>query len=323
MYAVSHHPGRPQPRHLDHPKPGPPRCVPCGLCWDNREEQSQHVKSDFHRYNLKRRVAGLEPALESDFNLKMSILASTGPELTQVIGGPKMPRRKRLLKKHKGDRMQNANVLLETGKDMPESTRQGRDESEGGNSSEDQDDVGEDEASECDPYEDTQCLFDGNTYGSFDDNLEAMRAQYSLMVPDEQYCLDLREFLRYLGAKVYEGHLCLWCNRQFRSTLAVQNHMLDKGHQRIGCHLDEQIEEYALFFDYSTSYLELNLPEEIKRKLVAIANGEELLELTDVEDEAEQTEVERPRWKRRNRPRWKRPRWKRRNRPRQKRPSSA
>lgn len=42
----------------------------CSLChssFTNVQEQRQHVKSDFHKYNLKQRIKGLNPVSEADF----------------------------------------------------------------------------------------------------------------------------------------------------------------------------------------------------------------------------------------------------------------
>eukprot|EP01056_Protomagalhaensia_sp_Gyna25_P002518 Protomagalhaensia_sp_Gyna_25__2517@NODE_2419_length_1097_cov_70_379962_g1416_i1_p1_GENE_NODE_2419_length_1097_cov_70_379962_g1416_i1NODE_2419_length_1097_cov_70_379962_g1416_i1_p1_ORF_typecomplete_len202_score51_00TFIIA/PF03153_13/0_047_NODE_2419_length_1097_cov_70_379962_g1416_i1323928 len=39
------------------------------------------------------------------------------------------------------------------------------------------------------------------------------------------------------------------------------------GHRRIGVHLEEQAEEYEGFYDYSTSYKELHLPEKVLQQL--------------------------------------------------------
>ena len=50
--------------------------------------------------------------------------------------------------------------------------------------------------------------------------------------------------------------MCLWCNekaRNFRSSSAVQKHMIDKGHCKL-LHEGDAIAEFADFYDYSSSY---------------------------------------------------------------------
>ena len=52
--------------------------------------------------------------------------------------------------------------------------------------------------------------------------------------------------------------MCLWCNekgRSFRSSSAVQKHMIDKGHCKL-LHEGDSIAEFADFYDYSSSYPE-------------------------------------------------------------------
>jgi Bacteroidetes VLRF1 release factor len=75
-----------QPLHVEHVEPERPISEPqtdenlqnlatatatsCSLCrssFANVQEQRQHVKSDFHKYNLKQRIKGLNPVSEADF----------------------------------------------------------------------------------------------------------------------------------------------------------------------------------------------------------------------------------------------------------------
>jgi pre-60S factor REI1 len=55
-----------------------------------------------------------------------------------------------------------------------------------------------------------------------------MSEAHSFFVPDLDYVTDLEGLLTYLGAKVGQGRMCLWCNDKktaFRSVDAVQKHM--------------------------------------------------------------------------------------------------
>ena len=56
----------------------------------------------------------------------------------------------------------------------------------------------------------------------------------------------------FLGQKVGEGHVCIWCNergRSFQTTKAVQRHMIDKGHCKM-LHEGDALLEYSDFYDY-------------------------------------------------------------------------
>ncbi|ODV60016.1 Rei1p ASCRUDRAFT_76549 [Ascoidea rubescens DSM 1968] len=45
-------------------------CNNCGIAFNNSNDQRSHMKSEWHRYNLKRRIAQLPPITESAFNEK-------------------------------------------------------------------------------------------------------------------------------------------------------------------------------------------------------------------------------------------------------------
>jgi pre-60S factor REI1 len=53
----------------------------------------------------------------------------------------------------------------------------------------------------------------------------------SFFIPDHEYLIDLDGLLRYLGLKIAQGHVCLFCNnkgRNFHSMDAVRKHMVEK-----------------------------------------------------------------------------------------------
>jgi len=49
-------------------------CISCRLSFKDAEEQKNHYKSDFHRFNLKRKVANLPPVDENQFGKKVQNL---------------------------------------------------------------------------------------------------------------------------------------------------------------------------------------------------------------------------------------------------------
>lgn len=46
-------------------------CITCRVAFKDLEIQRQHYKSDWHRYNLKRKVAELPPASAEEFQKKV------------------------------------------------------------------------------------------------------------------------------------------------------------------------------------------------------------------------------------------------------------
>ena len=45
-------------------------CVTCGIAFTRPDEQRTHFRSDFHRYNMKRRLADLAPIKAQQFDEK-------------------------------------------------------------------------------------------------------------------------------------------------------------------------------------------------------------------------------------------------------------
>lgn len=55
-----------------------------------------------------------------------------------------------------------------------------------------------------------------------------MGEKHSFFLPDLEFLIDLEGLLKYLGAKIGQGHLCIWCNEKknaFQSLDAVRKHM--------------------------------------------------------------------------------------------------
>ena len=48
-------------------------CVSCEVGFNNSDEQRAHYKSDWHRYNLKRKVADLPAVSAQDFNERVKL----------------------------------------------------------------------------------------------------------------------------------------------------------------------------------------------------------------------------------------------------------
>lgn len=83
-----------------------------------------------------------------------------------------------------------------------------------------------------------------------------MSVGHSFFIPDFEFVIDVEGLMAYLGERVGQGKICLWCGhlgRQFASTEACQKHMIDKGHYKM-FHEGEVLLEYTDFYDYSSSY---------------------------------------------------------------------
>lgn len=105
----------------------------------------------------------------------------------------------------------------------------------------------------------TNCLFCTKNSKNMEKNLCHMSEHHSFFVPDLEFVADLEGMMLYLGAKVGQGRMCLWCNeksKRFRTLDAVRKHMIDKGHCKINFSGGNAIAEFADFYDYSKTYPE-------------------------------------------------------------------
>nr|CAH7757597.1 unnamed protein product [Callosobruchus chinensis] len=244
-------------------------CVTCRVTFRDSDLQRTHYKSDWHRYNLKRKVAEFPPVTEEDFQKRSSSQRNTSKKPSEVkhvyceachksFSSQNAHDNHLQSKKHKDN--VNRGHSQETSIQQPAMLitkfhSHALSETESDILVEELDsDEWEDESEN--PIDNNDCIFCSHHSKNFIKNLEHMTVAHSFFIPDIEYCVDVMELLRYLGEKVSEGFMCLWCNekgRTFHSAEAARQHMVDKGHCKM-IHEGEALAEYADFYDYSTSY---------------------------------------------------------------------
>lgn len=281
-------------------------CITCRVSFADGDIQRRHYKTDWHRYNLKRKVAEMPPVTAEVFQQK--VLAQKAElEAQQQTRARTMHCRScgktfstenaygnhMSSKKHKdmeASRAKKGESLITEGIDKlatkeskAEETVEKNIDSEKAESSSIDDD---DDDIEEDTLEVEDCLFCPHHSVSLEENLRHMTRSHSFFIPDVEYVVDLKGLLTYLCEKVGIGNICLYCNdkgKNFFSREAVQCHMVDKGHTKINYDGDA-ILEYADFYDFSSSYPDYNPDEEdqsdeIQAKDNTLAVNEKTLEL--------------------------------------------
>lgn len=233
-------------------------CVTCCVIFKDNEIQREHYKSDWHRYNLKRKIAQLPPVIATEFNNRVLQQRSKVEESNQGKNQYCEPCRKHFGTENSYTNHLNSKKHKENAVNAPE--RRQEDETSKTESQEDDvEEVDSDEWNE-DAFSDNQCLFCTHQSRSVVRNLRHMSQAHSFFVPDVEYCIDLSGLISYLSEKVYEGFMCLWCNdrgRTFYSADAAQSHMIDKGHCKM-LHEGVALAEYTDYYDYSSSYPDEN-----------------------------------------------------------------
>lgn len=254
-------------------------CISCRVTFTDSELQRLHYKCDWHRYNLKRKVAELPPITQELFEEKLiqqrnqqldenkdnsqfcSICSKSFSSQNAYMNHMKSKKHKLVESKKgiaggKGQTVggQDIHGILQRGANL--------DDHDDDDEWEDIDEQEVDEDSEAIPP--TSCLFCHHDSISVEENIHHMTRFHSFFIPDIDYIVELENLIIYLGAKVGDGKICLYCNkrsRTFASIDAVQKHMRDKGHTKLDYEGDSAM-EYADFYDFSSSYPDFHPQED-------------------------------------------------------------
>lgn len=249
-------------------------CNSCLLKFSLAEAQREHMKSDWHRYNLKRRVAQLPPIDETVFTEKVKALAlEDEPEKKQ-----KQVTKKEIRRREKEALLEKKRQLLEIAKQNMLNAMQADGTSQQSQESEPQETVSEKAGLEEQQEEElTQeeleeklmseklakkvdipqevCLFcPKRKFSTFEENIDHMFKCHGFYIPEQKYLVDKSGLVKYLSEKIGLGNVCIVCNYQGRSLEAVRAHMLAKNHCHIPYETEDERLEISQFYDFSSTY---------------------------------------------------------------------
>nr|XP_033332382.1 zinc finger protein 622 [Megalopta genalis] len=261
-------------------------CITCRVAFRDLEVQRQHYKSDWHRYNLKRKVAELPPVTVEEFQKRVIAQRNkddeerkeelTNCKICRKSFNTKNQYENHLVSKKHKEKCAKQSIVGNPNEDADDtsnsspgpvlkndiqkggSSRSGKRSAEEMEVDSDIESVDSDEWIEDteNPIKNNDCLFCDHHSRSLVKNLKHMTVAHSFFIPDPEYCTDIRGLLTYLGEKIFAGYMCIWCNdtgKSFQSTDAARAHMVDKGHCRM-LHEGDALAEYSEFYDYSSSY---------------------------------------------------------------------
>lgn len=279
--------------------PGAPgfTCNTCGLMFGDASYQRDHMRTDWHRYNLKRRVAQLPPITQELFEEKMATQQRMQQAAEENIGrgssnrssGQRQITKKDLKKQEKmRKRLENSSVdqTTDTIKNLSVS-----DETQPTKADEEVD--GEEDEVDAELRRRKQkaidippnvCLVDGKSFDTVEENVEYMSKKYGLFIPEPEYLIDLAGLITYLGEKVGFGNVCLSCTFQGKNVESVRAHMISKSHVRIPYETTDEKLEISDFYDFTSSY-GAETPADVKLGEVAAGEDNEDWEEVDSEDE--------------------------------------
>lgn len=249
-----------------------------GKIFISRTDLQNHYRSDWHRYNLRRREAGLPMLNEADFTSRLEAALAIRKER---VGREDRSGTGHLSKKSK-NKDDDSSISSRSMKSVQSSQISGKGKNRrrkpafatvrgGGTELDDVkehddaiiiiikdqtmiDEAEEEEEEEPPEINPCQCPFDSHISTTPTTNLLYMKTNYSFFLPDYEYISDLEGFLGYCNEKVRWGTTCLYCQKSFTSAEGTVKHMRDKRHCKILYESGVDMEEYDVFYDFTNMY---------------------------------------------------------------------
>ena len=271
----------------------PYTCNACAVAFRSGDAQRTHMRSDWHRYNLKRKVAELPPVSAEDFSKKvMNAQADTTAAKEQAAYSTsctvcqKTYYSENAYQNHISSKSHKLKVISNAGKSSQTSSRKdGTPEISEEAEAEFEDVVAGIKKTSMKEGPDsnqrplapapghdrtehplsplkvgpssvpvTQCLFCNYDSPSLKLSVQHMSKIHGLFVPEQTYLVDLEGLIAYLQAKIRENNECILCHKLKGTTDGVQTHMRDKGHCTIAFEAEEEMIEIGQFYDFSSTY---------------------------------------------------------------------
>ncbi|KAH7108460.1 C2H2 type zinc-finger-domain-containing protein [Auriculariales sp. MPI-PUGE-AT-0066] len=281
-------------------------CISCSIAFHTGEEQRGHYRSDHHRYNMKRRVAGLSPLSADQFNEKVlerraqTSLTVSAKSMTCDICR-KVYTTENAYRSHLNSKRHKENEA------KPASARPAPSEqSEASNSSQppapplavpaDADEetinatIDARIAAARSQLAPTACLYCPQTSASVSKNLDHMHTAHGFFVPDAEYLVDVTGLLAFLAGKVAVAHACIFCAREFRTLDAVRKHMVDKSHAKVPYKTERDRLDISDFYDFRSKE-QRREERRVKRAAAKLAAQNKEVDEEEWEDEDDDGEA--------------------------------
>lgn len=265
------------------------KCNSCLIQFLDSDAQRYHMKTDWHRYNLKRRVAGLTPVDAAVFAEKLN-QSKKYEEKVDEFGFKVLPDINND-KKHRHNlhitRGRNLNEVdhkreispasisgfssfslgdsvyskAGTHSDIESNFETG---SEAGTHSDFDDDyqnIDDDENNDNNDNDNeiletsiqpiTSCIYCGLPHTDLEVNVTHMFKNHGLYLPERSYLIDLKGLLEFLISIIVLDNECLCCNFKGKNLESIRAHVTSKGHCRLPFETKEEKALLSRFYDFS------------------------------------------------------------------------
>ncbi|ORX48666.1 hypothetical protein BCR36DRAFT_329123 [Piromyces finnis] len=247
-------------------------CLTCKVAFRSADIQREHYRQDWHRYNLKRKVAGLQPITYDVFTEKISAQNEQSKEETKSNGFnceacKKTFNTENAFNNHKVSKKHLENVAkfekrkssqktenktnLDKKQSMPRiNWKKKLAEAQ---TEEEVNMVIDEKIKLSRRLEEFECLFCDFKGTTLEEKMEHMTLEHSFFIPDIEFLVDLKGFMNYLAEKIAIGNTCIYCKKSFNTLEATRKHILDKSHQKIRYEEGPDL-EISDFYDFSSTY---------------------------------------------------------------------
>lgn len=262
-------------------------CNTCGIKFVAAEMQRKHMKTDWHRYNLKRRVAQL-PSISSEVFahkiLQQQQLAKDQDQVDEF--GFTIKTAKQIRDESRGrsllkslvesevrssspasvisefsqfslgdtESIGDADSNFDTGSESNFTVRSSTDNESDFTTEEETDDATDSETESVDGAIEvkpiTYCFYCGINNHEVEKNIRHMHNNHGLYIPERSYLEDLEGLLTFLNEVISIDNECLVCGFLGRSLESVRQHMESKGHCKIPYETDIEKEMIQEFYNF-------------------------------------------------------------------------
>jgi len=248
-------------------------CLTCKVAFRSADIQREHYRQDWHRYNLKRKVAGLQPISHEVFTEKISAQNEQSKEnepksnnyhceaCKKTFNTENAFKNHEVSKKHlenvakfekrKESKKNENKTNLNKKQSMPNINW--KQKLADAQTEEEVNMVIDEKIKHSRRLEENECLFCDFKGTTFEEKMEHMTIEHSFFIPDLEFVVDLKGFVNYLAEKVAIGNTCIYCKKAFNNLESTRKHILDKSHQKIKYEEGPDL-EISDFYDFSSTY---------------------------------------------------------------------
>ncbi|KAJ5173092.1 Cytoplasmic 60S subunit biogenesis factor REI1 [Penicillium capsulatum] len=289
----------------------PYTCNTCLVAFHRSDAQRDHMRKDWHLYNMKRRIASLPPVSLETFNDKVIAAKATSTEAAAKasfektchacqksfysensyqnhIKSSKHKQREARLSKE-GDDASVMSSTFSLGEPVNKSHEQDVSKvADGLKAATIEEDDEDEEMEDKDEFSASRCLFCRAEASDVHANVDHMFKSHGMFIPEREYLVDLDGLVHYLFRKITENHECLYCHAIRNNADGARTHMRDKGHCMIAFEAEEEQIEIGQYYDFRSTYSD---GEDDDEDDSTPENGGVKIRASDGDDEGWETET--------------------------------